>query len=166
MSQEQLQELEGIGRVKAVQLRCLTEITKRMMRSLDGEEILLCDNPAIVARAYLSMRFLETEQVRLLILDGKNAVQDDLELSNGSFNASLAAPREIFYNALKPKAVSILLLHNHPSGDPTPSKDDIILTKRIIETGNLIGIPLVDHIIIGDNRYVSFRESGYMDKPV
>ena len=137
-----------------------------MMRSLDGEEILLCDNPAIVARAYLSMRFLETEQVRLLILDGKNAVQDDLELSNGSFNASLAAPREIFYNALKHKAVSILLLHNHPSGDPTPSKDDIFLTKRIIETGNLIGIPLVDHIIIGDNRYVSFRESGYMDKPV
>lgn len=166
MSQEQLQELEGIGRVKAIQLRCLTEITKRMMRSLDGEEILLCDNPAIVARAYLSMRFLETEQVRLLILDGKNAVQDDLELSNGSFNASLAAPREIFYNALKHKAVSILLLHNHPSGDPTPSKDDIILTKRIIETGNLIGIPLVDHIIIGDNRYVSFRESGYVDKPV
>lgn len=67
---------------------------------------------------------------------------------------------------IKHKAVSILLLHNHPSGDPTPSKDDIILTKRIIETGNLIGIPLVDHIIIGDNRYVSFRESGYMDKPV
>ena len=89
-----------------------------------------------------------------------------MELSNGSFNPSFAAPREIFYNALKDKAVSILLLHNHPSGDPTSSKDDIILNKRIIETGNLIAIPLVDHIIIGVNRYVSFRESGYMDKPV
>ena len=87
-------------------------------------------------------------------------------VSMGTINASLVTGREVFKSAILSNASYVILLHNHPSGDPTPSKDDIILTKRIIETGNLIGIPLVDHIIIGDNRYVSFRESGYMDKPV
>ncbi|MBR1743251.1 MAG: hypothetical protein IJ733_15555, partial [Lachnospiraceae bacterium] len=68
----------------------------------------------------------------------------------------------IFYYALKYKAVSILLLHNHPSGDPTPSREDFLMTKRVLDTGNLIGVPLLDHIVIGDNCYVSFKESGYL----
>ena len=100
------------------------------------------------------MRFEETEQVRLLILNGRNALVKDIILSNGSFNAAMASPREIFYNALKNKAVSIIVMHNHPSGDPTPSRE------RLIETGKLIGIELLDHIILGDNRYVSLKESG------
>ena len=165
MSQEQFQEIHGIGRVKSIQLQCLTEITRRMMRSCMDVSALVCDDPERVAASYMSMRLLETEQVRLLILDGKNAIRRDLILSNGSFNASLAAPREVFYNALKHKAVSILLLHNHPSGDPTPSREDIVTTRRIEETGQLVGIPLIDHIVIGDNRYVSFRESGYLKNP-
>ncbi|MCH5268141.1 MAG: DNA repair protein RadC [Lachnospiraceae bacterium] len=165
MSQEQLQEIRGIGMVKSVQLQCLTEITRRMMRSCMDVSALICDDPERVAAAYMSMRFLETEQVRLLILDGKNAVKRDIELSSGTFNASMAAPREVYYNALKYKAVSILLLHNHPSGDPTPSRDDHVATRRIMETGRLIGIPLIDHIVIGDNRYVSFREGGYLKYP-
>ena len=72
----------------------------------------------------------------------------------------MASPREIFYNALKNKAVSIIVMHNHPSGDPTPSREDILITKRLIETGKLVGIELLDHIILGDNRYVSLKESG------
>ena len=161
-SYEQLREMHGIGRVKAVQLLCLTEIANRIMRSLVTNDALQCDDPQKVAAAYMSMRFLETEQVRLLILDGKNALIREVVISNGSFNASMAAPREVFYTALKHKAVRILLLHNHPSGDPTPSKNDVALTKRIVDTGEMVGIPLVDHIVIGDNRYVSFRESGYL----
>ncbi len=161
-SYEQLREMHGIGRVKAVQLLCLTEIANRIMRSLVTNDALQCDDPQKVAAAYMSMRFLETEQVRLLILDGKNALIREVVISNGSFNASMAAPREIFYTALKHRAVRILLLHNHPSGDPTPSKNDVALTKRIVDTGEMVGIPLVDHIVIGDNRYVSFRESGYL----
>lgn len=161
-SYEQLREMHGIGRVKAVQLLCLTEIANRIMRSLVTNDALQCDNPQKVAAAYMSMRFLETEQVRLLILDGKNALIREVVISNGSFNASMAAPREVFYTALKHRAVRILLLHNHPSGDPTPSKNDVALTKRIVDTGEMVGIPLVDHIVIGDNRYVSFRESGYL----
>ena len=73
----------------------------------------------------------------------------------------MASPREIFYNALKNKAVSIIVMHNHPSGNPMPSKEDILITKRLIEAGKLIGIELLDHIILGDNRYISLKESGY-----
>lgn len=164
ISLEQLQEIRGIGTVKAIQLQCLTEITRRMMRSSMDVSTMICDDPARVAAAYMSMRFLEVEHVRLLILDGKHAVSREIEISTGSFTASMAAPREIFYNALKHKAVKILLLHNHPSGDPKPSKEDIVLTRRIAETGQLIGIPLLDHIVIGDNRYVSLQENGYLEK--
>lgn len=107
------------------------------------------------------MRFEETEQVRVLLLNGRNALIKDVVLSNGSFNSAMASPREIFYNALKNKAVSIIVMHNHPSGNPMPSKEDILITKRLIEAGKLIGIELLDHIILGDNRYISLKESGY-----
>ena len=163
VSLKHLQEIRGIGKVKAVQLKCMAEFTKRMVRCSMPLEQLKCSEPEQVAAYYCQqMRFLETEQVLLLVLDGKNAVIQEIVISNGSFNASVASPREIFYNALKHRAVSILLLHNHPSGDPSPSREDMLLTKRIRDVGQMIGIELVDHIVIGDNRYTSFRESGYL----
>lgn len=165
-SLEQLREMKGIGKVKAIQLLCLTEIAKRMLKGRKRLEELICEEPAQIATYFMpSMRFLETEQVRLLVLNGKHAVVYDLVISNGSFNSALVSPREVFYYALKHKAVAIILLHNHPSGDPSPSREDLLLTKRIAETGKLIGIPLLDHIIIGDNRYISVRESGYLQAP-
>jgi DNA repair protein RadC len=161
-SEEQLREIKGIGRVKAIQLLCLTEITKRMLRSNLSEQELICDEPHRIAAYFMpSMRFRETEQVRVLILNGKNALIRDVVLSEGSFNSAMASPREVFYYALKHRATAVILLHNHPSGDPSPSREDLALTRRIAQTGELIGIPLLDHIIIGDNRYVSLKESGY-----
>lgn len=161
MSVAQLVDIHGIGNAKAVQLLSLTEITKRMMSSALAETDFICDEPEKTALRFMpEMRFEETEQVRLLILNGRNALVKDIILSNGSFNAAMASPREIFYNAIKNKAVSIIVMHNHPSGDPTPSREDILITKRLIETGKLIGIELLDHIILGDNRYVSLKESG------
>lgn len=162
ISLEQLQEIHGIGRVKAVQLKCMAECSRRMIQSQMPQPELCCSEPDLVAGYFMQqMRFLETEQVRLLILNGKNMLMRELVLSNGSFNASVASPREIFYYALKHKAVRILMLHNHPSGDPTPSREDMTVTKRVLDSGQMIGIPLLDHIIIGDNRFVSFRKSGY-----
>ncbi len=162
-SMEQLQEIKGIGRVKAIQLLCLAEITKRMLRNHTAQEVLVCEEPCRIAAYYMpSMRFLETEQVRLLVLNGRNAVVSDKVISNGSFNSAFASPREVYYYALKHKAVSVILLHNHPSGDPSPSREDLVLTRRIVQAGELIGIPLLDHIVIGDNRYVSLKESGYL----
>lgn len=162
VSFEELCDIKGIGRVKAIQLMCLTEIAKRLLRSQASVKELLCHEPKKVAAYFMpSMRFLETEQVRLLVLNGRNALTKEFVLSNGSFNSAMASPREIFYYALKHKAVSSILLHNHPSGEPSPSKEDLVLTRRIAETGKMIGIPLLDHIIIGNNRYVSLKESGY-----
>ena len=156
------QNIAGLYQISYANL-CLAEIAVRILRSGKQKNAFLCNDPAVVAGYYMpSMRFLETEQVRLLILDGKNALEKEMILSTGSFTASMAAPREVFYYALKHKAVSIILLHNHPSGDPSPSKDDLVLTKRMADTGSMIGIPLLDHIVIGDNRYISLRESGYL----
>ncbi len=163
MSLNQFRQIHGIGRVKAIQLLCLTEITKRIMSSSLSDTQLLCDEPEKVAAYFMAqMKFLECEQVRLLVLNGRNALLNDMVISSGSFNSAMALPREIYYNALKYKAVSIIVLHNHPSGDPTPSREDIVLTKRIADTGKLIGIPLLDHIIIGDNRFISLKSGGYI----
>ena len=162
MPLNQLSEIRGIGRVKAIQLKCLTEITKRMMAQGTSRGQFLCTEPEKVAAYFMpGMKFLEYEQVKLLVLNGRNALEHEIIISNGSFNSAAASPREIFYNALKYKAVSVIVLHNHPSGDPSPSREDILLTKRLADTGGMVGIPLLDHIIIGDNRYVSMKESGY-----
>ncbi len=162
-SLEQLQQIRGIGKVKAVQLKCIAELSVRMAQSRMQQECLVCDHPEHVASYFMAqMRMLETEQVRLLILNGKNVLQREIVISEGSFNSSYASPREIFYNALKHKAVHILVLHNHPSGDPTPSREDVTLTHRLVQTGQLTGIPLIDHIVIGDNRYVSMKQNGLM----
>lgn len=162
ISLEQLRGIRGIGKVKAVQMKCLAECCKRMSISEADQKELICNNPEPAASYFMNeMRYLETEQVRLLILDGKNAMKHNLIVSNGSFNASYASPREIFYYALKHKAVSVIVMHNHPSGDASPSREDIILTKRLEEAGKLVGVSLLDHIIIGNGRYTSLKESGY-----
>lgn len=163
MTYEDLMAIRGIGRVKALQIICLSELVKRIQRTSIPLESLVCDEPNRIAAHFMaSMRHLETEQVRLLVLNAKNAIIKEMVISDGSFNAAVACPREIFYYALKYRAVSIIVLHNHPSGDPTPSKQDMVMTRRIADTGNMIGLPLLDHIIIGDNRYVSFKESGFL----
>ena len=96
--------------------------------------------------------------MKLLMLNSKSKLLGESDISKGTVNASLVSPRELFIEALNKQAVSIILLHNHPSGDPTPSKTDFLLTKRVKEAGELIGIELLDHIIIGDNCYCSFTE--------
>lgn len=96
--------------------------------------------------------------MKLLMLNTKSKLIGETDISKGTVNASLVSPRELFIEALEKNAVSIILMHNHPSGDPTPSKEDLFVTKRVKDAGNLIGIELLDHIIIGNNCYVSFAE--------
>lgn len=102
------------------------------------------------------------EQILIVFIDSKSKVLKDMVISTGTVNTSIVAPREIFLNALKYGATSIIMLHNHPSGNPSPSKEDINTTKRIKEAGNLIGIKLMDHIIIGDNKFVSLKGEGIL----
>ena len=104
------------------------------------------------------MRHQKQEEMKLLMLNTKTKLIGETDISKGTVNASLISPRELFIEALERNAVSIILLHNHPSGDPTPSESDVLLTKRVKEAGDLIGIELLDHIIIGNNCYISFAE--------
>ena len=163
MSVEELMDQKGIGQVKAIQIKCLAEITKRLMMSGSLTEKLICSGADVVAAHYMSeFMFLDTEMVVLLILDGKNACTSEVVVSKGGFDSAFCSPREIFFYAFKYKAVRILLMHNHPSGDPDPSGEDITLTDRLNDAGSIMGIELVDHIIIGGSGYFSFKENGYL----
>ncbi len=163
MDIEQLRKIPGIGRVKAIQILCVCELAKRLAR---GKRILgtrVSSPEDIVSYYNVHLKFQEKEHLILLVLDGKNRILSEEILSIGTINAAIADPREIFFTALKKNAVSIILIHNHPSGDPLPSTEDIISTKRILEAGKIIGIPLNDHIIIGQNSYVSLRGEKYLE---
>lgn len=155
---ERLMEIHGIGEVKAVKLKCITELSRRIASATAREHICM-QRPETVAAYYMEqMRHRKTECVVLASVDAKGRLLGDSVMSNGSATMSLISPREIFMEALKRQAVSIILIHNHPSGDPSPSKADAELTGQIAAVGQMLGIPLLDHIIIGDNRYMSFRE--------
>ena len=161
LSLNQLMKIKGIGKVKAIRLKCVTEFSKRIAMESYKTGIRI-DMPSTIANYYMEqLRHLEVEQVILVMTDSKNQFLRDCILSSGTVNMSLISPREIFITALKMQAVHILLVHNHPSGDPTPSKDDIEITKRIHEASQIMNITLVDHIIIGDNTYMSLKELRY-----
>lgn len=156
----ELQRIPGIGPVKAMQLRCIGELCKRMTHSRYADNHRL-NNPMIIAERYMEqMRHLEQEHVLLLLLDSKCCLQQEITLSVGSVNQSIVSPREVMITALQHKAVNLVLLHNHPSGDPSPSQADLQVTERVKEAGEMIGIPLMDHIIIGDQCYISLKEQG------
>ncbi len=155
---DRLKKIKGIGTVKAVQILCLSELAKRMAKAT-AKEGLIFKLPATIAEYYMEdMRHQKQEQMKLLMLNTKSKLVGESNISKGTVNASLVSPRELFIEALEKNAVSIILMHNHPSGDPTPSENDILLTKRVKEAGMLIGIELLDHIIIGNNCYISFAE--------
>lgn len=162
MSLKELMQIRGIGRVKAIQLLCVAELSKRLHRASFQEGICF-NHPQVIADYFMEdLRHQHREQVVLVLLDSKSRLIRSLTLSIGTVNSSMLAPREIFLEAVKSEAVSFILLHNHPSGDPAPSREDILITGRVQEAGSILGIPLVDHIIIGDRRYVSLKESGYL----
>ena len=137
---ERLKQIKGIGNVKAIQISCISELAKRLAKASYQDTVCFTD-PKTIAQYYME--------------DLRHEKQEHM-------NASLVTPRELFIEALQKNAVSIIILHNHPSGDPSPSREDMLTTKRIQDAGALIGIELLDHIIIGNNCYISFREEGML----
>ena len=161
-SLEQLVSLRGIGRVKAIQILSLLELAKRLSKARASEGLSL-SNPSSIAMYYMEeMRHQKQEVLKLLLLNTKNKLISENDISKGSVNCAVISPRELFVEALQKNAVSIILIHNHPSGEPTPSQEDVLLTKRIAEAGKMIGIGLLDHIVIGNNCYTSLREKGLL----
>lgn len=158
----ELMKIRGVGKVKAVQIQCILELSRRLVKK-KAEISLHFHEPSTIAAYYMEdFRHSDQEQMVLMMLNTKNRLVGEQVISKGTVNASMISPREIFLQALHYHAVSIVLAHNHPSGDPTPSKDDLAFTERILEAGTLLGIDLLDHIIIGDRKYMSFRESGLL----
>lgn len=161
-SMEQLMQVKGIGKVKAIQILCLSELAKRLAKA-SAHSGLNFSTPASIAQYYMEdMRHCRQETMKLLLLNTKVKLIGETDISKGTVNASLITPRELFVEALQKNAVSIILLHNHPSGDPTPSKEDVLLTRRVKDAGALIGIELLDHIVIGNNCFVSLKEKGFI----
>lgn len=159
---EELMSIKGIGMVKAIKLKCLTELSMRISRATAREGLCFTNSKSVAEYFMETLRHRNTECVVLVCLDSKGQLLQEKKLSDGSVNMSLISPREIFLEALQCKAVSIILVHNHPSGDPSPSRTDKELTENVRMLGEKMDIPLLDHIIIGDNRYTSFRELSYL----
>lgn len=159
VSLKELCKIKGIGMVKAVKLKCILELSMRLSRA-HAREGLIVNDPSTIAGYFMEqLRHRKTECVIVACLDGKGELTYEEKISEGSVKMSLISPREIFLQALKHEAVNIILVHNHPSGDPTPSRADEILTENVAMAGKQMDIPLLDHIVIGDNRYFSFREA-------
>lgn len=157
---EELRSVNGIGFVKSIQIKAIFELAKRISKSEALQKVKIT-SPGSVANIYMEeMRYLKQEQIRIVYLDTKNQILGDDVLTVGSVNASILDPRDVFISALKRNAVNIIMIHNHPSGDPTPSREDYMITRRIKEGGDLLGVKVLDHLIIGDGRYISLKEKG------
>ena len=159
MSVEELMRFPGIGRGKAIQLKCVAELSRRIARTDRGERVCLSDAESVAAYYMERLRHETQEQLLVSMYDTKCHLIGDSVIATGSVSAVPGSPREIFLRLFEKKAVSFILLHNHPSGDPTPSREDYTLTQRLKACGELLDVELSDHIIIGDNRYYSFREN-------
>ena len=157
-SLDELIQIKGIGKVKAIQLKCIAELSKRIAQT-GRQQAVVMQNAFSVADYYMEqLRHEEKEHLMLCMFDTKCHLIADSILSIGTVNASLISPREIFLKAFEYHAVHVILVHNHPSGNPLPSRQDIEVTRKIVEGGRLLGIELADHIIIGDKKYFSFKE--------
>lgn len=159
ISLEELEGIKGIGQVKAVKLKCIAELSVRISAATASSGAQFTNSGQVAAYFMEKLRHRDTECVFLASLDAKGQLIREKKLSEGSVRTALISPREIFLEALEARAVNILLVHNHPSGDPTPSRSDMEITAAVRELGEKMDIPLLDHIVIGDNRYVSFREA-------
>lgn len=162
LSLSDLKSIDGIGEVKAVKIKSIAELAVRMSRER-AEQCLNFHSPETVADYFMEeLRHEEKEKILLLSLDNKLHLIEKYVLSIGTVNASLLSPRETFVQAFKCRASYIMLLHNHPSGEAQPSKQDLQITNKIKEAGKLVEIPLLDHIIIGDGCYTSLKEKGLL----
>ncbi|MCQ2547700.1 MAG: DNA repair protein RadC [Clostridia bacterium] len=158
---EELEQIEGIGPMKGASIIAACELGKRIsLSSAHNQYISNVEDAA----CYLmeEMRYLSKEYFKTLLLDGKGKILGVDTVSIGDAYSTLVNPREVFVKAVKKGAASIIISHNHPSGDPKPSQEDLATTKRLVETGKILGIPVIDHLIIGDGKYTSFKEKGLL----
>ncbi len=155
ISIKELMTIKGIGKVKAIQIKAIGELTKRLSKPINNMKIKV-KSPGDIANLFMQeLRYEKKEIMKLIILNSKNVIQKMVNISLGATNSASVEPKEILLEAIKGQANRIILIHNHPSGDPTPSKADYMVTDRIYECADIMGIELLDHIVIGDGKYES-----------
>jgi DNA repair protein RadC len=162
---EELQEIEGIGSHNIFGIKLFQEIAERYLKErIIGKEIQLKSSKEVYDYLFQSMQKEKREIFKVMFLDAKNSLIEAEDLFEGSLTSSVVYPREIVKKAIKYNAVSLIFVHNHPSGDPEPSPSDKNITEELVFAGNLIQIKILDHIIIGNNKYFSFADEGLIEE--
>lgn len=157
---EELSKIKGIGLAKACRIISALELGRRVSVASEMQKFKI-SSPQDIGNVYMEeLRYKKKEIFRVVLLNTKNVIIGSKDISEGSLNASIVHPREVFLEAIKKSANKMILMHNHPSGDPTPSSEDINITKRLISAGQIVGIEILDHVIIGDGSFYSFKENG------
>lgn len=161
-SLEELQAMPGLGAVKAIEIKAALELGKRLAAHVDKERTRISKAEDVASLLMVKFKECETEVFKVLLLNTKNEVLKIEDVSRGGLDATLAMPRDVFRRAVRDGASGVIVCHNHPSGDPEPSREDVLLTKRLAQSAELLGIRLLDHVVFGDGRYVSLAERGMM----
>ena len=159
---EELTEIDGIGRTKACALMAAVELGKRISTDPAKRKISATNSDDVAALFMEELRYLQKEHFRSILVNAKGEIISVDKVSVGELSSTVVHPREVFTMAVRKSAAAVIFVHNHPSGDPSPSKEDIDTTKRLVEAGNVLGIRVLDHIIIGNNCYISFSEKGLL----
>lgn len=165
-SVRELCAVPGIGPTKVAQIKAAIELGKRVLATPLTTGTVITQSRTVFDHYYPLLRDLRRELFKVVLLDAKHAVIREKTVSEGSLTSSLVHPREVFNEAVRESAAAVIFLHNHPSGDPKPSKEDRALTARLQEAGDILGVQVLDHVIIGDGRYVSFADEGWMAPPM
>ena len=157
---EELTELKGVGEAKVAQIKASLELGRRLLASAPEERAQI-RSPADAANLLmLEMSMLEQEHLRVILLDTRNRILTITTVYKGSLNSSMVRVGELFRGAIRRNAAAVIIAHNHPSGDPTPSPEDVAVTRQVVQAGQLLDIEVLDHVVIGRGRFVSLKERG------
>ncbi|WP_455378515.1 RadC family protein [Petrachloros mirabilis] len=161
---EELCAVPGVGEAKAAQLKAALELGRRALASPLSKGTKISSSRDLFNHYHPSLRDLRHEIFKVVLLDAKHSIIRDATVSEGSLTLSIVHPREVFTMAVRESAAAVIFLHNHPSGDPTPSREDRLLTARLVSAGEVLGIRVLDHIVVGDGRYFSFADQGLLSE--
>ncbi|MSR24941.1 MAG: JAB domain-containing protein [Nitrospiraceae bacterium] len=163
-SVEELCRISGVGPAKAAQLKAAIELGKRVLAAPLSSGTKIASSADLFRHYYPLLRDLRHEMFKVVLLDAKHAIIRDATVSEGSLTVSIVHPREVFNLAVRESAAAVIFVHNHPSGDPSPSEEDRVLTVRLVAAGELLGIQVLDHLIVGDGHYTSFADQGWLSQ--
>lgn len=161
-SLEELQQVDGVGNVKAIEIKAALELGKRLAAFTERDRTQIRGAEDIADLLMIRYKDYEHECFKCVLVNTKNEVLKTVDISHGGLDGTLAVPRDVFRQAVRDGATGVILCHNHPSGDPEPSHEDIELTGRLMESGELLGVRVLDHVIFGDGRYVSLKDRGLL----